>query len=169
MASDSKHPAKNNHQLDQSLDQTTDQTLQPSNDVESAQTPENGLASRYQPSEVEGPLYAWWEAKGYFKAEDRSTKIPYSIMLPPPNVTGSLHLGHALDQTIQDTLIRWKRMMGFNTLWMPGTDHAGIATQMVVERELKKEKLTRHQLGREKFLERVWQWKKRMVTASSSK
>ena len=100
------------------------------------------LPDRYNPSEVEKRIYKYWEEGKFFEAEDQSTKPPYCIILPPPNVTGSLHLGHALDHTIQDVLIRWKRMSGFNALWMPGTDHAGIATQMVVERELKKENKT---------------------------
>ncbi|MCX7977872.1 MAG: valine--tRNA ligase [Bdellovibrionaceae bacterium] len=117
------------------------------------------LSDRYSASEVEGRIYKWWEESGYFKSEDRSTKPPFCIILPPPNVTGFLHMGHALDHTIQDLLIRWKRMCGFNTLWLPGTDHAGIATQAVVEKELKKQGITRHQLGREKFLEKVWEWK----------
>jgi len=118
------------------------------------------LSDRYNPQEVEGRVYGWWEEKGYFKAENRSTKPPFSIILPPPNVTGFLHMGHALDHTIQDLLIRWKRMSGFNAMWLPGTDHAGIATQSVVERELKKtEHVTRHQLGREKFVEKIWDWK----------
>jgi len=98
-------------------------------------------------------------SRGYFKAAEKSTKPPYSIVLPPPNVTGSLHLGHALDHTIQDTLVRWKRMSGFNVLWMPGTDHAGIATQSVVERELKKEGKNRRDMGRDAFVARVWEWK----------
>jgi valyl-tRNA synthetase len=117
------------------------------------------LSDRYNPRDVEGRIYNWWMNKGYFKAEEKSTRIPYSVILPPPNVTGSLHLGHALNHSIQDLLVRWKRMQGFNVLWMPGTDHAGIATQSVVERELKKEGKTRHDLGREKFVERVWEWK----------
>lgn len=119
----------------------------------------SGLSDRYNPQEVETRTYKWWEEKGYFKADDRSVKPPFTIILPPPNVTGFLHLGHALDHTIQDCLIRWKRMSGFNAMWLPGTDHAGIATQSVVERELKKEGVTRHQLGREKFTEKVWDWK----------
>lgn len=119
----------------------------------------NSLPDRYTPEEVETPIYKWWEERGYFSAQDISTKPPFCIILPPPNVTGSLHLGHALDHSIQDCLIRWKRMQGFNALWLPGTDHAGIATQNVVERELRKQNITRHQLGREKFIERVWQWK----------
>jgi valyl-tRNA synthetase len=117
------------------------------------------LADRYNPQDVEDRIYKWWESSGYFKAADRSTKPPFSIILPPPNVTGFLHLGHALDHTIQDLLIRWKRMSGFNAMWLPGTDHAGIATQAVVEKELKKQNVTRHQLGREKFVEKVWEWK----------
>jgi valyl-tRNA synthetase len=119
----------------------------------------NNLSDRYNPQEVEARTYAWWESGGYFKSQDLSTKPPFSILLPPPNVTGFLHLGHALDHTIQDLLIRWKRMSGFNALWLPGTDHAGIATQSVVEKELKKEGLTRHQLGRSVFVEKVWDWK----------
>ncbi len=119
------------------------------------------LSDRYDPSEVETRVYAWWENNGYFKASDLSTNPPYAIILPPPNVTGSLHLGHALDHTIQDCLIRWKRMHGFNALWLPGTDHAGIATQSVVERELKKQGVTRKELGRERFLKKVWEWKEK--------
>ncbi len=119
------------------------------------------LSDRYSAAEVEQRIYRWWEESGFFKAEDRSTKPPFCIILPPPNVTGQLHMGHALDHTIQDVIIRWKRMSGYNALWLPGTDHAGIATQSVVERELKKtEGKTRHDLGREKFVEKVWEWKK---------
>jgi len=118
------------------------------------------LTDRYNPQEVENSICKFWTEKGYFKAEDQSKKPPYAIILPPPNVTGSLHIGHALNHSLQDVLIRWKRMSGFNTLWMPGTDHAGIATQNVVEKELRKEKKSRKDLGREKFVERVWEWKK---------
>ena len=117
------------------------------------------LSDRYSHSDVEDRIYKWWEENGYFKAEDQSTKPPYSIILPPPNVTGFLHMGHALDHTLQDVLIRWKRMSGFNTLWMPGTDHAGIATQSVVEKGLHKEGTSRLELGREEFLKKVWDWK----------
>ncbi len=117
------------------------------------------ISDRYNPQEVESRIYDWWEKAGYFKALDQSTKPPYCVILPPPNVTGFLHMGHAMDHTIQDCLIRWKRMNGFNALWLPGTDHAGIATQTVVEKELRKEGLNRHKLGREKFVEKVWQWK----------
>src|SRR6266849_2880304 len=117
------------------------------------------LPDRYSPQEVEGRIYKWWSERGFCKAQDTSTKPPYCIIMPPPTVTGSLHLGHALDHSIQDALIRWKRMSGFNALWLPGTDHAGIATQNVVERELANQGLSRHDLGREAFVERVWQWK----------
>jgi valyl-tRNA synthetase len=117
------------------------------------------LPDRYNPRDVEDRIYQWWMARGYFKAQEKSTHPPYSVILPPPNVTGVLHLGHALNHSIQDTLVRWKRMSGFNVLWLPGTDHAGIATQSVVERELKKEKKNRRDMGREAFNERVWQWK----------
>jgi len=119
------------------------------------------LSAKYTPSEFEKQIYAEWESKGYFHGEDKSNKPPFSIVLPPPNVTGALHLGHAVVLSIQDTVVRRKRMQGFNTVWFPGTDHAGIATQMVVERELMKEGKTRHDLGREKFLEKVWEVKQR--------
>jgi valyl-tRNA synthetase len=117
------------------------------------------LPSQYAPAEVEGPRYERWEKAGYFAADAYSTAPAYCIVIPPPNVTGSLHIGHALDHTLMDALIRRRRMQGYNTLWLPGMDHAGIATQNVVERELAKEGLSRHDLGREAFIERVWQWK----------
>src|SRR5690554_1285272 len=113
----------------------------------------------YNPVEVEAEWYDFWLEKGYFHADETSEKEPYTIVIPPPNVTGSLHMGHALFVTLQDLLIRWKRMDGFEALWLPGTDHAGIATQVMVERELAKEGTDRHELGREAFLERVWEWK----------
>ncbi len=117
------------------------------------------LSDRYEPKSVEGKWYSFWKENGFFKSEDVSTKPPFSVVLPPPNVTGSLHLGHALDHTIQDVLVRWKRMSGFNVCWLPGTDHAGIATQSVVEKKLLKEGIHRKDLGREKFTEKVWEWK----------
>ncbi len=117
------------------------------------------LPKSYDPAWVEARWYGFWESRGYFRAADTSDREPYCIVIPPPNVTGSLHQGHALTNAIQDVLIRHQRMRGKNTLWLPGTDHAGIATQVVVERELAKEKVSRHDLGREKFLERVWKWK----------
>jgi valyl-tRNA synthetase len=117
------------------------------------------LPSQYAPTEIEGPLYERWVARGYFTADAKSEKPPFTIVIPPPNVTGSLHLGHALDHTLIDALVRRKRMQGYEALWLPGMDHAGIATQNVVEREIGKEGLSRHDLGREKFVERVWEWK----------
>ncbi len=117
------------------------------------------LNKTYAPAEIETALYEGWERSGAFACAPDSNAVPYTIMIPPPNVTGSLHMGHALTFTIQDTLIRWRRMTGRDALWQPGTDHAGIATQMVVERLLAEEGITRQALGREKFLERVWQWK----------
>lgn len=117
------------------------------------------LSSVYDPGSVEGKWYRFWEESGFFRAKVEEDKKPFSIVMPPPNVTGSLHLGHAMDSTIQDILTRFRRMQGYNTLWLPGTDHAGIATQAKVEEQLTKEGLSRHDLGREKFLERVWAWK----------
>ena len=118
------------------------------------------IAKTYNPAEFEDKLYNTWVEKGYFHAEPDSKKEPFTIVIPPPNVTGQLHMGHALDETLQDILIRYKRMQGFNALWVPGTDHAGIATQIKVEENLRvNEGLTRYDLGREKFLERVWDWK----------
>jgi len=115
------------------------------------------LDKTYRPAEVEPRLYAAWEESGAFRP--RPAEKPYCIMLPPPNVTGSLHIGHALDHTIQDVLVRFHRMRGFETLWQPGTDHAGIATQMVVERKLAAEGKDRRTMGREAFLAEVWKWK----------
>src|SRR5688500_1738088 len=117
------------------------------------------LSKAYEPAEVENRLYSWWEERGLFNADPSDEGEPYAIMLPLPNVTGSLHIGHALDHSVQDAIIRRARMMGFNALWQPGTDHAGIATQNVVEREIAKEGLSRHDLGREAFVDRVWQWR----------
>lgn len=113
----------------------------------------------YDPKEVEQKWYQTWEDSKIFAPEEKSDKKPFTIVIPPPNVTGNLHMGHALDNSIQDLLIRYKRMQGFNSLWVPGTDHAGIATQNVVAKALRKEDLTKEKLGREKFLQRVWQWK----------
>lgn len=119
------------------------------------------IAKNYNPAEFEDKLYNEWVEKGYFHAEVDKNKKPFTIVIPPPNVTGQLHMGHALDETLQDILIRYKRMQGYSALWIPGTDHAGIATQIKVEENLRvNEGLTRYDLGREKFLERVWDWKK---------
>ena len=117
------------------------------------------MEKHYDSKAAEAKWYQIWEKNGYFH-EEPDARAPYSVVIPPPNVTGILHMGHALNQTIQDILVRWRRMQGRNTLWLPGTDHAGIATQNVVEKALKKEGKRRQDLGREKFLERVWEWKK---------
>jgi valyl-tRNA synthetase len=117
------------------------------------------LPAQYQPGEVEQRRYKRWVSAGLFRADAASDRPPFSIVIPPPNVTGSLHVGHALDHTIQDTLVRRRRMQGYEALWLPGMDHAGIATQNVVERQLAAQGMSRHDLGRDKFVERVWQWK----------
>ena len=116
------------------------------------------LDKTYRPQEVEQRLYESWEQGGLFQA-GRNDGAPFTIVIPPPNVTGSLHMGHALNNTLQDILMRWHRMKGRNALWQPGTDHAGIATQMVVERMLGAEGISRHDLGRETFVDKVWEWK----------
>ena len=117
------------------------------------------LPKIYAPQEIEGKWYQFWQKNDYFHAEATSDKQPYAIVIPPPNITGSLHIGHALDNTLQDCLIRWRRMQGYNALWMPGTDHAGIVTELIMERKLAEEGTSRTELGREKFTERMWQWK----------
>ena len=120
--------------------------------------PRKPLPKAYDPSQVERRLYEWWEQSGYFSARPDPNKNPFTIIMPPPNVTGELHLGHAMTAAIEDALTRYHRMNGDMALYLPGTDHAGIATQVVVERELAKEGLTRHDVGREAFLKRIWQW-----------
>src|SRR5262245_40730007 len=117
------------------------------------------LETRYDPKAIEPRWFAEWERRGTFAAREGDPREPFTIVIPPPNVTGVLHLGHAMNNGFQDALIRRRRMQGRATLWMPGTDHAGIATQNVVEKELRKEGKKRQDLGREKFLERVWEWK----------
>ena len=117
------------------------------------------LPKAYEHLEIEKRWYPIWEKEGYFTASADSDAAPYTIVIPPPNVTGSLHMGHALMLTLEDVLVRWRRMQGYNALWLPGTDHAGIATQMVVERELAKEGVSRFDLGREEFIAKVWEWK----------
>ena len=119
------------------------------------------LPSQYVPARVEGPLYERWVDRGYFLAghPGAESSPPFCIVIPPPNVTGSLHIGHAFEHTLMDALTRRRRMQGYDALWLPGMDHAGIATQNVVERELAREGLSRHDLGREAFVGRVWQWK----------
>ncbi|MFO1321900.1 MAG: valine--tRNA ligase [Burkholderiales bacterium] len=119
------------------------------------------LAKSFEPAEIERRWYPFWESKGYFDAGRDATRPSFCVQLPPPNVTGTLHMGHAFNQTIMDALTRYHRMRGFNTLWLPGTDHAGIATQIVVERQLEAQGLARRELGRPGFIERVWAWKER--------
>ena len=120
----------------------------------------HNLDGKYEPHDFEDEIYKNWEEKGYFKPSGDKTKESYCIMMPPPNVTGKLHMGHALDGTLQDILIRYKRMQGFNTLWLPGTDHAAISTEVKIIEKLKEEGIDKHDLGREKFLERAWDWTK---------
>src|SRR5947209_7486654 len=127
------------------------QFIAPNTNIES-------LPKAYEPQAVEGKWYRFWEEGGYFKPRPGAKGPPFVISMPPPNVTGVLHLGHAITATIEDILIRYHRMLGDDTLWVPGEDHAGIATQTVVERLLQKEGIDRHKIGREAFLERVWQW-----------
>ena len=117
------------------------------------------LPKIYDPSEVESSIYKMWEDNGYFHAVRDESKKPYTIVMPPPNVTGQLHMGHAVDNTMQDILIRAKRMQGYSALWLPGTDHASIATEAKVVEAMAKEGLTKDMLGRDGFLERAWEWK----------
>src|SRR5512137_1921565 len=118
------------------------------------------IAKQYSPSEIERRVYAAWETGGAFNAEPDAAGAPYCIVIPPPNVTGALHLGHAINNTLQDTLVRYRRMAGDNALWLPGTDHAGIATQAMVEKKLlEDEGKTRNDVGREALVKRIWDWK----------
>ena len=118
------------------------------------------LAKQYEPKDIQAHWLTVWNERGYFQANPTSGKTPHTIMIPLPNVTGALHMGHALNGTLQDLLTRWRRMQGREALWMPGTDHAGIATQAVVERRmLEEEQLTRHDIGREALVKRIWTWK----------
>ena len=127
--------------------------------TEPTRTTRTTLPTAFVPAEVERTLYERWVERGYFEADEKSDKPPFCIVIPPPNVTGSLHLGHAFEHTLIDALVRRRRMQGYEALWMPGMDHAGIATQNVVERELSKQGLSRHDLGRQAFVEKVWEWK----------
>ena len=119
---------------------------------------DNNILASYDSTKIEDQIYKFWLNKGYFKPKIDLTKTPFVIIQPPPNVTGELHLGHAQRASVEDALARWHRMKGDPTLWLPGVDHAGIATQVVVERELADQGLSRHDLGREKFIEKVWEW-----------
>ena len=118
------------------------------------------LAKSFEPAQIEKRWYETWEKRGYFAGKQDPSKPSFSIQLPPPNITGILHMGHAFNQTVMDTLVRYHRMKGYNTAWVPGTDHAGIATQIVVERQLEKEGLNRRDMKREDFIARVWEWQK---------
>ena len=117
------------------------------------------LPTTYDPHQIEGRLYQKWEEKKYFHAEVDETKKPFTIVIPPPNITGQLHMGHALDNTLQDILIRWKRMEGYNVLWQPGTDHASIATEVKVIQKLAEKGINKDDIGREGFLKEAWAWK----------
>ncbi|MBQ3871679.1 MAG: class I tRNA ligase family protein, partial [Clostridia bacterium] len=118
------------------------------------------IRKAYDHSEVEDRIYQRWMKKGYFHAEPDPSKKPYSIVMPPPNITGQLHMGHGLDNTLQDSIVRFRRMQGYETLWMPGTDHASIATEVKIVEQMKKEEgLTKEDIGREEFLKRAWKWK----------
>ena len=121
------------------------------------------LEGKYEPVSFEEEIYKRWEEKGYFKPSEDKTKQPFTIVIPPPNITGKLHMGHALDNTIQDILIRYKRMQGFNTLWLPGTDHASIATEAKIVEKMKEAGITKEDIGREAFLERAWTGKGNMA------
>ena len=117
------------------------------------------LASAYNPKEIEAKWYEKWEKARAFHADADSVKEPFTIVIPPPNITGKLHMGHALDETLQDILIRYKRMQGYNALWLPGTDHAAISTEVRVTNTLKDQGIDKREIGREAFLEKVWEWK----------
>ena len=117
------------------------------------------IEKNYNPAEIEDRLYEKWQEKKYFHAEVDRSKKPFTIVMPPPNITGQLHMGHALDNTMQDILIRFKRMQGYEALWLPGTDHASIATEAKIVEKMREEGITKEDLGREKFLDRAWQWK----------
>ena len=119
----------------------------------------DNISKTFEPAEAEPRLYKQWMDAGYFRAEPNPDKKPYCIVMPPPNITGQLHMGHALDNTLQDILTRFKRMQGFEALWLPGTDHAAIATEARIVAKMKEEGLTKEGLGREAFLEKAWRWK----------
>ena len=121
--------------------------------------PRKELEKMYNPRDFEDRIYQNWEEKGYFTAHIDEEKDPYTIVIPPPNITGQLHMGHAVDNTLQDILIRWRRMQGYCTLWLPGTDHASIATEAKIVEQMRKEGVTKEQIGREEFLKRAWAWK----------
>ncbi|CAF2254456.1 unnamed protein product [Brassica rapa] len=150
---------KKSHKRDDASEENPEDFVDPETPLGERKRLSSQMAKQYSPAAVEKSWYAWWEKSDLFKADAKSSKPPFAIVLPPPNVTGVLHIGHALTVAIEDTLIRWKRMSGYNALWVPGLDHAGIATQTVVEKKLALKKLTRQDLTREEFLNEVWKWK----------
>ena len=117
------------------------------------------MQTTYNPKQFEDRIYAEWMEKNLFRAEVDSTKVPFTVMMPPPNITGQLHMGHAMDETMQDTVIRFKRMQGYSALWLPGTDHASLATEHKIVEKMREEGHTKEELGREEFLKRAWAWK----------
>ncbi len=117
------------------------------------------ISKTFEPKDLEKKWYQFWEKNGYFKPRENTSQKPFTVLMPPPNVTGILHIGHILNNTLQDVVVRFHRMKGESTLWLPGVDHAGIATQNMVEKELAKQGITRQELGREKMVEKIWQWK----------
>src|SRR6476620_518762 len=135
----------------------------PETQASAAPAPRGEMAKAYDHTAVESRWYDWWERQGYFTPERDPNKTPFTITMPPPNVTGELHLGHALTTTVEDIMIRWKRMQGYSTLWLPGFDHAGIAGQYVVEKELARRDLTRHDIGREEFRDLAWTWMRKYI------
>ncbi|XP_072972048.1 valine--tRNA ligase, mitochondrial 1-like [Typha angustifolia] len=159
-ASDGQKKSEKKHKKKDTEDENPEDFLDPLTSPGEKKRLSSQMAKQYSPTAVEKSWYAWWEHSGFFVADASSSKPPFVIVLPPPNVTGALHIGHGLTAAIQDTIIRWRRMSGYNTLWVPGMDHAGIATQVVVEKKLMREsKLTRHDIGRERFVAEVWKWK----------
>lgn len=133
--------------------------MRQTNNRRNPQKPMTDIPKTYSPHEIEEKWHRFWIDRDYFHAADWSDMPSFSIVIPPPNITGSLHIGHALDNALQDVLIRWRRMQGYNTLWMPGTDHAGIVTEIIMEQQLATWGTNREELGREKFIERMWNWK----------
>ncbi|KAJ4879323.1 Valine--tRNA ligase [Raphanus sativus] len=156
-----KKSTKKSSQRDAAHEENPEDFVDPETPLGERKRLSSQMAKQYSPAAVEGAWYAWWEKAGFFTADAKSSKPAFVMVLPPPNVTGVLHIGHALTTAIQDLIIRWKRMSGFNVLWVPGMDHAGIATQTKVEKNLKDRELTRHDLGRDEFIKEVWEWKEK--------
>nr|XP_043627518.1 valine--tRNA ligase, mitochondrial 1 [Erigeron canadensis] len=158
--STSSKASKKKKERADAVDENPEDYIDPETPVGEKKKLSRQMAKSFSPTAVEKSWYPWWEQSGFFEANSSSSKPSFTIVLPPPNVTGALHIGHALTAALQDTIIRWRRMSGYNTLWVPGMDHAGIATQVVVEKKIMRERqLTRHDVGREKFVSEVWKWK----------